>query len=99
MKPDTIEIELVLAHPGQVARAHVSLPAGSTLGEAVRQSGLLERDAGESHHWRFAIYGKLRAQTHILESGDRIEIVRPLLVDPNEARLARARSKARRAPD
>jgi putative ubiquitin-RnfH superfamily antitoxin RatB of RatAB toxin-antitoxin module len=43
-----------------------------------------------------AIYGRVVALTHELRAGDRVEILRPLLVDPKEQRrqaAARARTK------
>jgi putative ubiquitin-RnfH superfamily antitoxin RatB of RatAB toxin-antitoxin module len=34
------------------------------------------------------------AEDYVLQAGDRIEIYRPLLIDPKQARLERARAKA-----
>jgi hypothetical protein len=36
------------------------------------------------------IRGKRVEHTHLLEEGDRLEILRPLIIDPKEARRRRA---------
>lgn len=41
------------------------------------------------------VWGKRVAEDYLLRAGDRVEIYRPLLADPKEARRRRARSAAR----
>ena len=73
----------------------LSLPAGSTVLQALRESGLLERHAGiDLASQKIGVWGKLRAPDDLLRDGDRVELYRPLQVDPKEAR--RQRYKAHR---
>ena len=45
---------------------------------------------------RVGVFGRLRRTSDPASEGDRIEIYRPLVVDPNAARLRRAATKAAR---
>lgn len=60
--------------------------------QAIERSGVLaefpEIDLGRN---RVGIYGKLVALDSPLEEGDRVEILRPLTVEPTVARRRRAR--------
>ena len=77
---------------GVVDEAELAVPADAVLLDALRASGVLERhpeiDIGST---RFGIWGQLRALDAALRDGDRIEIYRPLQVDPMEARRLRQR--------
>jgi uncharacterized protein len=77
------------------------LPAGATVAEALAASGLLERHGLPSAGLRLGVWSKPRETGSLLRSGDRIEIYRPLRVDPKEARRQRyaqhKESLARRA--
>ena len=80
---------------GEVDVIRLSLPAGSTVMQALRESGLLERHAGiDLESRKIGVWGKLRAPDDVLREGDRVEVYRPLQVDPKEAR--RQRYKAHR---
>ncbi|HJW10998.1 MAG TPA: RnfH family protein [Albitalea sp.] len=73
----------------------LSLPVGATVMQALRESGLLERHAGiDLALQKIGVWGKLRAPDDVLRDGDRVEVYRPLQVDPKEAR--RQRYKAHR---
>lgn len=85
-----LRIEVVYALPQEEASVALRLPAGSTAADAVRASGLLQRYPGEH---RIGVYGKVVAPHAVLADGDRVEIYRPLLVDPKEARRRRALRK------
>lgn len=60
--------------------------------QAIERSGVLaefpEIDLGRN---RVAVYGKLVALDSRVEVGDRVEILRPLIVEPSAARRRRAR--------
>jgi putative ubiquitin-RnfH superfamily antitoxin RatB of RatAB toxin-antitoxin module len=68
------------------------LPQGSTLLDGLRAGGLLEalRTLGADAR-STGIWGRLCPLDTPLRDGDRIEIYRPLQVDPMEARRARQR--------
>ncbi len=77
---------------GEVDEVLVDLPAGATLIEAVRASGMAQRHptldlAGA----RLGVWGRVETASHPLRERDRVEIYRPLLVDPKEARRQRFR--------
>jgi hypothetical protein len=84
-----MKVEVVYARPGGAQVANVSLPAGATLRDAVAASNLVD----DLERYSFGIFGKRAALDHPLAEGDRVEIYRPLAVDPKEARRVRARKK------
>jgi putative ubiquitin-RnfH superfamily antitoxin RatB of RatAB toxin-antitoxin module len=61
---------------------------------ALQQLGL---DASEFATWRSAVWGKSVKPDHGLAAGDRLEVLRPLLVDPKEARRLRFNQQGSRA--
>lgn len=82
--------------PRQVDSVVLKLPAGSTVADALRASGLLQRhglalDAGLS----VGVWMKVRPLDTPLREADRVEIYRPLQVDPKEARRQRYRKQRR----
>ena len=83
-------------HPGAAFERAVQLAAGSTVLDAIRASGVAD-DAGagvDVSTQAVGIWGRVVALDAVLADGDRVEIYRPLAVDPNEARKRRARRKA-----
>ena len=78
--------------PLEVEQVELVLPAGSSLLEALRASGLLERHGLVADEALPAgIWGKGRPLHTLLRDGDRVEIYRGLQVDPKEARRLRYR--------
>lgn len=92
---DAGRIAVVVAYspaPRQVEQVSVTLPGGSTVSDALRASGLLERHPEiDLAGLRLGVWGKLRAPADPLRDGDRVELYRPLKVDPKEARRQRQR--------
>jgi putative ubiquitin-RnfH superfamily antitoxin RatB of RatAB toxin-antitoxin module len=91
-----LRIEVVYATPAGADAVKLVLPPGATALDAVRASGLLERHpeidlAGQ----RFGIYGRLVEAGARLSDRDRVEVYRPLLLEPKEARRRRARKLRR----
>ena len=85
--------------PGVAVEVEVWIRPGATAGEALRESGLLERfaDCGLEQQ-ALGIWGRAcRAETP-LRSGDRVELYRPLAMDPKEARRLRASPRTKRGP-
>ena len=88
----TIRVEVVYAMPQQEHALSVTLPAGATAAQAVRASGILEW--GPSiEPLKLGIYGRLVSGETVLSDGDRVEIYRPLILEPKEARRRRAARK------
>ena len=78
---------------GELDLVDISVNAGATVRLALNRSGLLERHPGiDPAHCKLGVWGKLRGLDEPLRDLDRIEIYRPLLVDPKEARRLRYRS-------
>ncbi|WP_310625655.1 RnfH family protein [Limnohabitans sp.] len=71
----------------------MSLSAGVTVMHALQDSGLLtdcpEIDLAQPEAFTVCIWGKKTTPHHVLRDLDRIEIVRPLTVDPKVARRER----------
>jgi uncharacterized protein len=87
-----ILVEVVYALPGAADAVRLALAAGTTLGEAIAAAGMLERHPEiDLQRWQVGIHGKRAGMQTVLAYGDRVEIYRPLLVDPKEARRRRAR--------
>ena len=88
---DKISIEVVYALPHEQTLLKLQVPQGTTVAEAIRLSGILEKypdiDLGKN---KLGIYGKLTKTDAVLRDKDRIEIYRPLLADPKEVRRKRA---------
>ena len=67
------------------------LPSGSTLGQAIEHSGLLEKFPEiDLTQQKVGVFGKLGRTDQELRDRDRVEIYRPLLADPKEVRRKRA---------
>jgi putative ubiquitin-RnfH superfamily antitoxin RatB of RatAB toxin-antitoxin module len=77
---------------GLAVEVMIEVPAAATAFDAIRASGLLERfaelDLGTQ---AIGIWGRACGLDALLRDGDRVEIYRPLAMDPNEARRLRAR--------
>jgi putative ubiquitin-RnfH superfamily antitoxin RatB of RatAB toxin-antitoxin module len=67
----------------------VRLAAGASLHDAIVASGVLKRHP-EAEGLKTGIFGELAGPETVLKEGDRVEIYRPLAVDPKEARRRRA---------
>jgi putative ubiquitin-RnfH superfamily antitoxin RatB of RatAB toxin-antitoxin module len=96
----SMRIEVVYSPaPRVVDHVELRLPAGATVEQALRESGLLERHALVlDDRLAVGVWGKRRPLGELLRDGDRVEIYRPLLVDPKEARRLRYRAHLERYP-
>jgi putative ubiquitin-RnfH superfamily antitoxin RatB of RatAB toxin-antitoxin module len=97
---ETLTIEVIYALPLRQDATTMHLPQGATVEHAIARSGVLQRHPQiDLQTNRIAIFGKLVLLGAILEDRDRIEILRPLQVDPKEARRRRASHRARAGSD
>lgn len=86
-----LKIEVVYATPGGQTRYVLELEEGATVRDAVARSGaLMEFPEIDLTRNRVGIYGRLVSLDARLAEGDRVEILRPLVADPKEARRRRA---------
>ena len=92
-----IRVEVVYATPAWQDLASVNLPAGAQAIAAVQASGLLERHPEiDLALAKIGVFGKVVQPGAPLADGDRVEIYRPMAVDPKAARSARAARDRRR---
>ena len=82
-----VEVVYALADAQQVVA--LELPEGGTAGQAVDRSGL----GGIGGGCELGIAGRRVTRDRVLRDGDRLELLRPLRLTPNEARRARARRR------
>ena len=83
-----LRVEVVLAWPERFVARSLYLPEGATVADALAAT-VAEAEQGMP----CAIHGSVAAPTQRLHDGDRVELLRPLLADPKEARRRRAKSR------
>jgi len=90
--------------PREVRRVQLSLPAGSTVRDALFAADVwswdesLSLNAIESGEWTLGVWGRKERPGHLLRDQDRIELVRQLKVDPKEARRVRYKAQGEKLP-
>jgi hypothetical protein len=91
---DGMPIRIAVAcspRPGVAAEVELEVAAGTKVLDAIRASGLLERFPEiDISTQSVGVWGRRSALDTTLKAGDRVEIYRPLAVDPMEARRRRA---------
>lgn len=88
-----LRIEVAYALPEKQKILSVCVPAGTTYRQAVKLSRIQEEFPGEAMmEAPLGVFGKKVAspETATVKDGERIEIYRPLLIDPKQARANRA---------
>jgi putative ubiquitin-RnfH superfamily antitoxin RatB of RatAB toxin-antitoxin module len=89
-----LSVEVVYALPEGEDAVRLELAPGATALDAVRASGLLERHPEiDLARQRIGIYGRVVDPQALLRDADRVELYRPLMVEPKEARRRRAVTK------
>ena len=83
-----LKVEVVHALPQRQQLVTLELEEGASALDAVRASGI------GAPYASLAIYGRKIEPATKLRDGDRVELLRPLAADPNEARRRRARRPA-----
>ena len=92
-----LSIEVCYALANEQALIAVDLPAGATLQQALEASGILQRYPQiDLATQKVGVFGKLKTLDTVLADHDRVEIYRPLLVDPKLSRQRRV-EKTRKA--
>jgi uncharacterized protein len=90
----TFRVEVAYATRERQKLVALDVAPGCTAGEAIERSGLADEfpdmvvDPGA-----VGIFSRKVPLDHVLQPGDRVEIYRPLLADPKEARRQRAQKK------
>lgn len=92
---DDIEVQVAYATAQHEFLRSLTLAAGATLRQAVVASGLADEVPGiDLDNAACGIHGKKKPPDTLLRDGDRVEVYRPLIADPKEARRRRAGGKA-----
>ena len=92
-----MEVEVVYARPDKQQIVPVVVPPGTTALEAVKLSRIIEIFPEiDPDTIDMGVFGKMvkNPAEHALREGDRVELYRPLKIDPKQARLNRAKKKA-----
>ncbi len=91
-----MQVEVVYCPgPGQCDRVQLQMPEGACVTDAVAASGLCERHGLLPSTLETGIWGRKQPASAPLREHDRVELYRPLRVDPKEARRLRyKRAKA-----
>lgn len=91
-----MQVEVAYARPDRQEIVPVKVPAGTTALEAARLSGITDLFPEiELEKTDMGVFGKVikDPSAHELRDGDRVELYRPLKIDPKQARLNRAKKK------
>jgi uncharacterized protein len=87
---DVLRVEvLYCAGPNLADLTELQLPEGATVADALHASGLRERHGALIDRLRIGVWNKPKEADTPLRDGDRVELYRPLRVDPKEARRQR----------
>jgi len=85
--PDQVAVEVVFGRGDSQSLVALSLEQGATVAGAIAGSGLVENYPDDSIvDLPVGIWGRVVDKDRILEDGDRVEIYRPLQLDPRDAR-------------
>ena len=85
-----MKVEVCYALSSGATRIDVDLDEGALLGDALVRSGIEARLALDRGGLAFSIFGRRATIGTPLREGDRVELLRPLTIDPKEARHRRA---------
>jgi len=84
-----MRVEVVFALADKQELLVVELPDGSTVAAAIEMSRLA-RQFPDIDTLQAGVWGKPTARGHVVREGDRIELYRPLEMDPRDARRLKA---------
>jgi putative ubiquitin-RnfH superfamily antitoxin RatB of RatAB toxin-antitoxin module len=94
MMPDEILVEIAYALPEEQVIISIKVPTIFNVQQAIEKSGIQKKfpsiDLSKN---KVGIFGKKTTLDHVLKNRDRIEIYRPLILDPKEMRRKRAEKK------
>lgn len=91
-----IAVEVAYARPERQEIVPVTVPEGATALEAAKLSGIVDLFPEiQLNAIDMGVFGKVIKDpaAHVLREGDRVELYRPLKIDPKQARKNRARKK------
>jgi putative ubiquitin-RnfH superfamily antitoxin RatB of RatAB toxin-antitoxin module len=90
-------VEVAYATPDKQAIVRLEVPVGCTVAQAIERSRIREQFPGMVVDANaVGIFARKVALDDALREGDRVEIYRPLIVDPKESRRKRAAQPGKR---
>jgi uncharacterized protein len=93
-------VTVVYAGPERQLVVRVEVEAGDTVEQSIFASGVLSLEPDlKLQDLSVGVWNRAADLEQRVREGDRIEIYRPLQVDPKEARRVRADIRRRRRPD
>ena len=103
--PDLLTVELVLATDASAQLVTLKLPPGSSVQDALTMAAQQDPQwmlpisrANSTPPWAFAVWNQRVSGDRLLEEGDRIELLRPLIAQPKEDRRDRVDDQRAAAP-
>lgn len=82
-----LKVEVVFATPERQRLISLKVPSGSTVDDAILESRISDQYPSQDlTGLEVGIWGRVVSRDQLLNDGDRIEIYRPLALDPREAR-------------
>lgn len=94
MEKNKIHVEVAYALPERQEIIALEVETGCTIETVIDKSGILEIFPEiDLLRQKVGVFSKVRQLTDLVGEGDRIEIYRPLTIDPMEARRKRAKKK------
>ena len=88
---ERIHVSVVYADPQRQIVRKIEIAADTTVLDAIQASGILGQCPTDFIPAGLGVFGRCVAPEALLRDGDRIELYRPLLIDPKEARRRRAK--------
>lgn len=94
--PDTpvahsvISVEVAYAEPQRQFLRRIDIAAGCSVADAIAASGLERAFGMDASALDVGVWSKTASRSTLLNDGDRVELYRPLKVDPKETRRRRA---------
>ena len=86
-----ITVEVAYARADVQRLYTLQVPVGTTVCEAIERCAVLREFAEiDLNQHKVGIFGKVTKLDQILRASDRVEIYRPLIADPKQARKLRA---------
>ena len=85
-----MRVEIVLAVPRAFEAWQLTLPIGATVAQALEAAGFTPEALVMRGIDGLALHGVRTTPEAVLRDGDRIELLRPLVADPKDARRRRA---------
>ena len=92
--PDEMIVEIAYALPEEQVIISIKVPTIFNVQQAIEKSGIQKKFPGiDLSKNKVGIFGKKTTLDQTLNDRDRIEIYRPLILDPKEMRRKRAAKK------